>query len=266
MTIQFTQIRSATVIIDVDGVRFLVDPMFGPKDAYPGLPISQNPNKRWPISELPYQFEEFPQYDAVIFTHLHIDHADPIALALLPKNTPVFAQDREDALTLTAHGFRNVRILEATETIFKGVRILRTNCLHGDYVTSKPTYDSIDMRIEASGVIFIGNDGKKLWLVGDSIWCSFIDNIIEEHQPDAVVINAARAGFTLPTGFVPIIMGDNDVVRMCKELPRAIVIASHLDCVPHATVTRKDLIKTTKNEGLENRVFIPLDGETVKVC
>ncbi|MCI5851315.1 MAG: hypothetical protein MR009_07150 [Sutterellaceae bacterium] len=107
---------------------------------------------------------------------------------------------------------------------------------------------------------------KKLWLVGDSVWCPFIDEVIAAQRPDAVVINAARAGFVTPFGFEPIIMGSDDVVRMCRELPGARVIASHLDCVPHATVTRADVQRAAEKAGFASSVLIPADGETVAAC
>ena len=107
---------------------------------------------------------------------------------------------------------------------------------------------------------------KKLWLVGDSVWCPFIDGVIAAQRPDAVVINAARAGFVTPFGFEPISMGSDDVVRMCRELPGARVIASHLDCVPHATVTRADVQRAAEKAGFASSVLIPADGETVAAC
>ena len=43
---------------------------------------------------------------------------------------------------------------------------------------------------------------------------------------------------------------------------QAVVIASHMDNVPHATLTRKTLSKKLEKKGIRNRVRIPEDGES----
>ena len=50
---KFTQIRSATVIVDFGGKRFLIDPMLADKDSYPGFPFSVNSHLFWPRVDLP---------------------------------------------------------------------------------------------------------------------------------------------------------------------------------------------------------------------
>ncbi len=265
-SIRFTQIRNATVIVDCAGVRFLIDPMFAPKDAYPPLEIGVNPTLRWPVCDLPYPPDQFPEYDAIFFTHLHIDHADPLAFALLPKNLPVFTQDREDGTSLIAHGFRDVRVLEADGTEFRGIKMYKTQCLHGEFVPCKPVYDAIDMRPEAAGCVFRTPSGKTLYLVGDTVWCEFVDDAIERYKPDAVVLNAAAAGFVVGSTFHQIITGAADVIRMSKRLPNARVVASHMDCVPHATNMRKDVLAAARDSGLTERIAIPADGETITLC
>ncbi len=55
---QFQQIRSATAIIEFGGVRILVDPWFAPKDAFPPIPGSPNPELRCPIHDLPFPIAE----------------------------------------------------------------------------------------------------------------------------------------------------------------------------------------------------------------
>ena len=80
------QIRNATIKITIGGVKFLVDPMFAPKEAYPPIPESLIPGKAWPFCALPQTEAEITAgIDAVIMTHYHIDHFDEFAVKALDK-------------------------------------------------------------------------------------------------------------------------------------------------------------------------------------
>jgi phosphoribosyl 1,2-cyclic phosphodiesterase len=74
-----TQVRNATLRIDYGGVRFLVDPLLGDKDAYPGFEGTANSQRRNPLVPLPMPLASIIDVDAVIVTHLHPDHWDEAA-------------------------------------------------------------------------------------------------------------------------------------------------------------------------------------------
>ena len=52
-----------------------------------------------------------------------------------------------------------------------------------------------------------------------------------------------------------------DVEKVCREAPKATVIASHLDSVNHALLTRKDIIAFANERNL-SRIRVPEDGES----
>ncbi|TMU84451.1 hypothetical protein FGG79_16310 [Bacillus sp. BHET2] len=58
-------------MIEIDGKRLLLDPMFGKTPS----PIPWFGGKRY-SKDLPFQLEELPSIDAVIFSHDHYDHLD----------------------------------------------------------------------------------------------------------------------------------------------------------------------------------------------
>ena len=61
------QIRNATLIITYANKRFLIDPMFAPKDFYPPIPKCFNPNTKWPLVDLPFAISKIiDNIDAVI--------------------------------------------------------------------------------------------------------------------------------------------------------------------------------------------------------
>jgi L-ascorbate metabolism protein UlaG (beta-lactamase superfamily) len=88
-------LRIATSALNINGKAMLVDPMLAPKDSYDVFPFSNN-ELRKPLVDLPVNEAELQaliaKADAVLLTHLHIDHRDPIAQQLLAKDIPLFCQ------------------------------------------------------------------------------------------------------------------------------------------------------------------------------
>ena len=56
-------------------------------------------------------------------------------------------------------------------------------------------------------------------------------------------------------------MDDADVESVCRAAPNATVVASHMDTVAHASLTRKTLRAALERRGLAGRVLMPDDGE-----
>ena len=78
---KITQIRNATLIIEYNGTKFLIDPWLGPKNYMPGFDSAVNSEIRQPRVDLPLAVEEIVKVDAVIITHLHPDHWDQYAVS-----------------------------------------------------------------------------------------------------------------------------------------------------------------------------------------
>ena len=76
-----------------------------------------------------------------------------------------------------------------------------------------------------------------------------------------VVSAAEKTYLNTETNYKALIMDDNDLAKVCAAAPEAVVIASHMDNVPHATLTRRTLSKKLKKKGIRDRVRIPEDGE-----
>ena len=82
-----------------------------------------------------------------------------------------------------------------------------------------------------------------------------VKTAIEKYRPGVIVLNAAQAQFA---DDVPILMGTDGVHA-------AVIIASHLDAVNHAMVSRADMRRFVMEKGIAAQVRIPEDGETVVV-
>lgn len=57
-------------------------------------------------------------------------------------------------------------------------------------------------------------------------------------------------------------MGKQDVYEVYKAAPDATIIASHMESVNHATLSRKELREFLSEKGMMQRVLVPEDGES----
>ena len=291
-------IRNATLAVRVAGRHLLVDPMLDPAGARP--PVEDTPNpRRNPLVELPEPPAVVVQgVDAVLVTHLHRDHFDDAAAALLP----VLCQP-PDAGALGERGFADVRPV-ADELEWDGVRIVRTDGRHG-------TGDLGAALGPVSGFVVIAPGEPVLYIAGDTIWCDEVRAVLDEHRPDVVVVNASGARFLegdpivmttddvvavarhAPAATVvavhleainhcpdvvvvnagaaqfthgdPITMTADDVVAVAAAAPEAAIVAVHLEAINHCLQTRADLHQRLHEENLAERVTVPEDGAEVPV-
>ena len=172
---KFQQICSALSVVEFAGVRFLIDPMLAPKNTYPTFPYTCVTGEGNPTTELPVPLESLFDVDAVIVTHLHLDHFDDTAREKLPKSLVLFAQSEEEASQLRGWGFADVRVLLEEGVEFEGVRLYKTRCEHGEGnpVTSD-AYDFMGFSGKACGVVFEATESARMaesfrfYLAGDT--------------------------------------------------------------------------------------------------
>ena len=256
---KITQVRSATIIVEYNNTKFLIDPWLMPKDYMPGFDTAINSDVRQPRVELPFEIEKIVDVDAVIITHIHPDHWDEFAENALDKNIKVFVQSSVDKDYVIAKGFTNVEIIKDSGTQYNGITLYKTGTQHGKREIIKPLCDSVGMPYDAMGVVFKSNDEKTLYIAGDTIWCEEVKTALKKYSPDVIVTNACAA--TVLNG-ERLIMNIDDVKEVLQNAPNAKVIASHMDTVSHLSLTRNDL-KEFKNKNNIGNLLIPEDGKTI---
>ena len=238
-------IRNATLLVRLAERAVLVDPMLDPAGARPPVEDTEN-DRRNPLVELPEPAEVVVGGLAgLLVTHLHRDHLDDTGIELSPKDVPLFCAPG-DADTLRAHGFADVRAVDAAVD-WDGVRITRTAGVHGELGSSP-------------GFVLAADGEPTLYIAGDTIWCDEVRAAIDEHLPDVVVVNASGACFI---GGEPLVMTTDDVVAVARHAPGARVVAVHLEAVNHCLQTRADLHQRLHEEGLTDQVTVPEDGAEV---
>ncbi len=82
--LRLTWLGHSTLVIEVDGVRVLTDPVFGPRAS----PFSFVGPKRF--HRVPATIAELPPLDGVLLSHDHHDHLDPSSIRALAKRRVPF--------------------------------------------------------------------------------------------------------------------------------------------------------------------------------
>ncbi|POG21683.1 hypothetical protein C2855_18920 [Aeromonas bestiarum] len=255
---QITQVRNATLLIDYAGTRFLIDPMLAAKGTLPAFAGTANSHLRNPLVELPLPLAEILDVDAVIVTHDHLDHWDPVAQQQLPKHLPLFVQHQKDADTICASGFKDVRLL-SEQAEFAGIRLQQTEGQHGNDQVMAVLAERLG---EVCGVVFSHPQEKTLYLAGDTVWNEMVAQSLRQHGPEVIILNCGDA--QVP-GLGSIIMGKEDVRAVYQAAPQATLIASHMEAVNHAVLSRKELRDYLAEHDMADRVRVPEDGDTLSL-
>ncbi|MGY3714666.1 MBL fold metallo-hydrolase [Sutcliffiella cohnii] len=249
------QIRNATIVVNYAGKKFLIDPMLAKKGAYPPSPNAPRQDQNNPLVELPTSIDTIIEgIDAVIVTHLHYDHWDEAAIKALPKDIKLFTQNEEDAIEIRNAGFRNVEVLQE-DTVFDGIQIIKTKGEHG-------RGEILKLAGLVCGVAFKHANEKTLYVAGDTVWYDAVQEVIDTHKPEIIVVNAGDNQFFEGGSLV---MGKDDVYEVYKAAPNAKIITVHMEAVNHWGLSREELKNFLTNKDIASSVLVPDDGETYEL-
>lgn len=240
--------------VEYAGIKFLIDPFLADKGTYPPFPNSLRQDDRFnPLVSLPASLDTITNVDAVIVTHLHLDHFDDAAKEALPKDIKMFVQNEEDAKEVRNAGFQNVEVLRE-DTIFKRIQLIKTKGEHG-------RGEILKVAGLVCGVVFKHPNEKTLYVAGDTIWYEAIQEVIETQLPGIIVVNGGDNQFV---GSGSLIMGEDDIYEVYKAAPKAKIVVSHMEAVNHWTLSRNELKSFIQEKGISSTVLVPDDGESYK--
>lgn len=249
------QIRNATILVDFGDTRILVDPMLGPRKAYPPLRLFKYRGRN-PSVDLPEGAAESLQTAThCMVTHFqrgHFDHLDSAGERWIKaRDLPVFCTPR-DAKALGQKGISTLPLRRDTRDAqsFLNGQVRTTKCRHGD--------GFIGWFMEHGVGYFIEMPGEpSLLLTGDTILTQELKEFVEGHSPDVIVAPAGGARFDLGRD---IIMDDQDMVALAR-LTTGTIVANHLGAISHCPVSREQVAQTARQAGLAGRIVAPTDGQ-----
>src|SRR5262245_49137082 len=243
-------LRNATLKLEIRGRIVLIDPFFAPKGSRPSF-TGRAPN---PLVELPTTPEEILDgVELIIVSHLHADHFDPVAQSLVPKHLPLICQPGDED-KIRSFGFEDVMPL-AKVIDWNGIHLQRREGSHG----LGPVVQKMG---RVMGFSITAKDEPTLYWAGDTVLYPGVETIITETKPEIIIIHACGARWDGD----PIVMDAAEAVATCRLAPSATVIATHMDSLDHATVTREELRRHANAQGVSpQQLLIPQDGETLQL-
>ena len=235
-------IRNATLKLDYAGRTVLIDPYFAPKHSLPSL-AGRSLN---PIVELPVDIADIiDNVELVIVSHLHKDHFDSVAMERVAKDLPIFCQPGDEA-KIRATGFTNVTALTDCAN-WEGLTLTRREGSHGLGPVVEKMGSVMGFSFEAQGE-------PSIYWAGDTVLYPPVAAVIREMRPDIIITHSCGARWDCDL----IVMDAEQTVAVCEALKAAVVIATHMEALDHATISRQDLRHAADARGISaSRLLIP---------
>ncbi len=172
-----TFLGHASTVIEMDGVRIVTDPVLrrlvGPLYRRVPQPLTE------PVTDP----------DAVLISHLHLDHYDPRSLRLFRRDTPILAPVGA-GLSLRWRGFRDIHEISPGERLRVGsVEVIGTDAKH------KGTRHPLATRTPSLGYVVSGT--RSVYFAGDTAFFSGIADVWPERL-DLAMLPIAGIGPLMP--------------------------------------------------------------------
>ena len=90
-----------------------------------------------------------------------------------------------------------------------------------------------------------------------------VETEITKHKPDYCILNTGHAETKIDDSGM--IMGKEDILKFLEFYNKCKVIAVHMDAINHCMLSRAMAREFVKEKKIEDKVFIPEDGEKVKL-
>ncbi|SEF66528.1 MBL fold metallo-hydrolase [Bosea lathyri] len=247
---QLQLLRNATLKLSYAGRTILVDPDFGARHSRRAL-AGKSAN---PMVDLPMPIEDIlVGVDLVIVSHLHADHFDDVAKECVPKDLPLICRAGDEEAIAKA-GFTAIKPLDCYQRL--GSIIIKWQpAQHGTGAVVETMGPVMGFSLEAPGE-------PALYWCGDSVLYPPLQEAIAATDPDVIVTHSCGA---LWDGTL-IVMDAQQTLDLCEAAPGATVIATHMEALDHATISRAALREAADGRGIgPDRLLIPADGETVEI-
>ncbi|RSC92639.1 MBL fold metallo-hydrolase [Tenacibaculum singaporense] len=254
-------IRQATILLEVNSKKILIDPVLSDKGTQDPIPFSND--IRIPMNDLPIPKDKIiEQADAVLITHYHPDHFDEDAEKLFPKNILIFCQPF-DVEKLKSKGFTNLKSIEQVVN-WSGISIKRYEAHHHEGATGA-------MPFGESSSFSLTFKEDTIFITGDAILDGLLKNALKIEKPTHIVANTGECIFSKPNPVLEsgkhMTLTKEELLRIAVENTKTILIAIHMDAINHCGLTKEELRLFLKEQekSIQDKILIPNEGEVLQL-
>lgn len=169
----------------------------------------------------------------------------------MPKTLPLICQPGDET-TIRELGFTSVTPL--TDSIdWNGIRLTRREGSHGLGPVVDKMGSVMGFSLEAEGE-------PSVYWAGDTVLYAPVAQTIAATHPEIVVTHSCGARWDGDL----IVMDAAQTIAVWEAAPTAVIVATHMEALDHATVSRQDLRRAGDEKGIPaSRLVVPADGETL---
>ncbi len=250
--LRVTWLGHSSLMIEIEGHRFLTDPVWGERSS----PLTWLGPERW--YPPPLALDDIPSLDAIVISHDHYDHLDyPTIVALADRDTTFVAP-----LGVGAHleywGVPAERIVELEwweERTFGDLRLVSIPARHA---SGRTLFDQ--NRTLWAGYAFIGKERRALF-TGDTGLFPAMSEVGERLGPfDVTMIEVGQYAQAWPDWH----LGPEQAVRAHQMFEGDVMLPIHwglFDLAPHAwTEPIERVLASAETQGV--RVATPRPGQS----
>ncbi|KAI9272824.1 beta-lactamase superfamily domain-containing protein [Phascolomyces articulosus] len=235
-----TYIGTATVLIEIDGINLLTDPVFRDAGAEYDLGVVVLKSTQGPAIKL----NELPPIDAVLLSHEdHPDNLDESGRLLLDGRKVITTMDGAKKLA-PRPGVRGINPWETVKlnVAGKSFDVTGTPCQH------LPGGECTGFILASSE--FGSTEGKPniIFISGDTVYLEELVSIRERYHVSVAILHLGIATVPLPEGPLPITMGGKDGAKLARKLGAEVVIPIHFEPWSHFAEGSDELHKILDQE------------------
>ncbi|XYK81508.1 MAG: MBL fold metallo-hydrolase [Labrenzia sp.] len=233
-SLRITWLGSATMLISCMGLTILTDPCFGEGDT---AFVMGDPNEMFDLSKgptakahrrtTPFGGIDLDAVDHMVLSHMHKDHFDQAAEAVLPRNMSTIVPP-DDAGTLAGKGFGNADSMDwgARRTIHKGKVFLTITPVRADH-SERPQIAELLGKGNGYWMEFVSGDWKKsIYWTGDTFPTEGVREAVKPFgRPDILIPHMGGVGQTGALGQIS--MGADHVMSLIEATKPGKVLPIH---------------------------------------
>ncbi|WP_168566024.1 MBL fold metallo-hydrolase [Crateriforma spongiae] len=245
-----TQIRNATILLEIGEHRILVDPMLSPPSSLAGFRLFRGERRKNPFTALPNNADElFKTATEVLITHEHPDHLDKPGVEWIKSRGLKLWCSSIDAPNLRRKGL-DARII-TQDSGDLSVEVIPATHGHGMIGW---------LMGPVAGYYLAHPDEPTVYITGDTVLTNTVKSAIERLRPQVIVAPAGTANFGIGKDLM---FSEAELIELAKLAP-AKVVFNHLEAIDHCLMSRSKLRQMVNDASVAEQVLIPEDGERLQ--